>query len=242
MAKQQHDMLEEFESSAERMADWVRRHMVWVGGGILLLLAVAWGLESWSGASEAAEQEAAAQLAETRAAYRVAMGGDPTSLEVPELANPEAARAIRQEYAARFRELAEANPGTVAATLAQLEALDLESPEPEVAVERLTQVLARTPRSGSLRAVVLERLGLALEAAGRFDEAAARYESAGEISAFPLRSFALADAARCRAQAGQPGRALALYDRIETEFPDVTLPEYHRALRRELQATVVESS
>ena len=48
-------------------------------------------------------------------------------------------------------------------------------------------------------------------------EAAAEHEAAGALPDFPLRYFALADAARCYAQAGDRVRALALLERVESE-------------------------
>ena len=49
-------------------------------------------------------------------------------------------------------------------------------------------------------------------------------------------SWALADAARARAAAGEPDVALAHYDRIEDEAPEIRLPDAQRAQARELRA------
>jgi hypothetical protein len=69
-------------------------------------------------------------------------------------------------------------------------------------------------------------------------EAAAEHEKAGELPGFPLRYFALSDAARCYAQAGQRDRARELLERIETEAKDVyQLPPEQRALLRELRVS-----
>ena len=53
---------------------------------------------------------------------------------------------------------------------------------------------------------------------------------------FPLRFWALADAARCFARAGEPVTALALLERVENEAPEMKLPAHLRALLRELRA------
>ncbi len=50
--------------------------------------------------------------------------------------------------------------------------------------------------------------------------AAGTYEEASAIQAYPLRAEALAEAARCWAAAEQTDRALAAYQRLESEFPD----------------------
>lgn len=242
MAKSRHhatpDVFDEFESSAERLADWVRRRALWLGACLALLIAGIWGSQAWIQAGERREGEATAALAGVRADYLRAMGADPGSLEPPELANPEAARRIRAEYATRFGEVADEHEGTVSGALARLEAVDLAEAEagPDATLEALERTLEQAPAGGSLRAIVLQRIAQVQEAAGRFAEAAAAYESAGQIGAFPLRNFALADAARCYASAGEPARALALYEDLEAEAPELALPDHHRALRRELQA------
>ena len=68
-------------------------------------------------------------------------------------------------------------------------------------------------------------------------EAAAEHEAAGALPGFPLRYFALADAARCYAQAGDRVRALALLERVESEAKEgYSLPAPMRSLLRELRA------
>ncbi len=240
MAKQRPaaDVFDEFESSAERLADWVRRHALVLGVGLLAVIAGVWGAQLWLRAGEAREGAASAALAEVRGEYLIAMGGDPGSFEPPELANPEAARQIRTEFAERFRGVANAHGGTVSGTLASLQALELGETEPEATLAGLEAALETAPDNPTLRAIVLQRIAQTHEAAGRLAEAAAAYESAGAIAAFPLHVFALAEAARCYADAGEPERALALYDRIEAEAPDFALPDHHRMLRRELLAGV----
>ena len=91
-------------------------------GGLLLLA----GLGSWVLSSrEAAEAGASNALAEARTGYLAAMGAAPGALEVPELANPEAATRIRNEYRERFSAIAEEHAGTVSAALARMEVAEL---------------------------------------------------------------------------------------------------------------------
>jgi thioredoxin-like negative regulator of GroEL len=59
---------------------------------------------------------------------------------------------------------------------------------------------------------------------------------AGEIEEMPTRYQALGDAARCFAEAGDVKRALAIFERIETEAPDAALPAHTKARLLELRA------
>jgi Tfp pilus assembly protein PilF len=93
-----------------------------------------------------------------------------------------------------------------------------------------------------LQAIVQRRLGAFHESAGRFAEAAAAYEAAAAIPEYPLRYWALADAARCRAHAGRNAEALALYDRIAAEAPDLALPDHQAAQARELRAAAAPAA
>lgn len=234
----QADVFDEFESSAERMADWVRRHALLLAVLLVVVIAGVWATQWWIHRQQDQAGEATAALAEVRRDYMVAMGGDPGSLEPPELANPDAARQIQSEFAERFRQVAAAHPGTVSGTLAALQALDLEAETagPDATLAGLETILAQAPANPTVRAIVLQRMAQVHEAEGRFAEAAAGYEAAGSIQAFPLREFALAEAARCYADAGEPAKALALYDRIQAEDPDFVFPDNQRMLRRELLA------
>jgi tetratricopeptide (TPR) repeat protein len=109
--------------------------------------------------------------------------------------------------------------------------------EPERALEILEAGLARGVSGDALRGLTLQRVAQGLEDLGRWEEAAGRHEEAAAIGAFPLRHWALADAARCAAQAGNPDRALTLYERVEAEAPDLRLPDHQRAEIRELRAS-----
>ena len=87
-----------------------------------------------------------------------------------------------------------------------------------------------------IRAFAQVRIGAAQEAAGRFAEAGDAYAAAGEITGYPLRFDALADAARSYSRAGNRDGALAAFTRIEMEAPDYQLPPYLRARRAELRS------
>lgn len=232
------DTLDEIESSADRLVEWIYDHAAWVIGGVVLCIALG-GIGSLvSSRLQTGEDEASMALTAARDGYRQAMGASPGGLEVPELANPEAAREIRAESAARFQEIASEHEGTVAGTLARLEAAGLLVAQgtPEEARAELERALEGTAAGSRLNAIVLQRLGLVQEQAGRWSQAAESYASAGTIESYPLRYWALADAARCFAEAGDDSRALALLERVETESPDFRLPDHHRTLLRELRS------
>ena len=232
------EMLGEIESAADRLGEWLQTHLAAVTAGIVGLLVVS-GIGAWIfSARESAERDASSALAELRADYLSAMGATPGSIEVPELANPTAAVAIRTEYEKRYAELAAAHEGTVAATLASIEQAELLSAagSGDGAIALLEQAVKKAPSNGAVQGIVIQRLAQRLEAAGRWADAAERHEAAGKLDAYPLRYWALADAARCRAMAGDAAAARALYDRLDQEAPDLPLSEDQKAQRLELRA------
>lgn len=242
MAHREHgtaaEMLGELESAADRLGDWLQAHIAVVSAVVVGLLVFS-GLGAWLlSAREHAEQEASSALAEVRADYLSAMGAQPGSIDVPELANPTAAAAIRDEYEKRYAELAEKHEGTVAATLAAIEQAELVSAagRADEAIALLEKAVENAPANGAVRGIVIQRLAQRYEAAGRWADAADRHEAAAKLDDYPLRHWALADAARCRAAAGDTAAARALYDRLEQEAPDLPLSEDQKAQWLELRA------
>ena len=165
------------------------------------------------------------------------MGAAPGAIEVPELANPEAAKRVRETSRARYAEIADAHAGTVSGALARLEVADLmlQNGEIEPALETFRTLRAEAPSRPSLQGLILQREGQALEQANRPKEAAEVYEQAAALDGYPLRDYALADAARTRAQAGETDAARSDYEKLSTRAPDLSLPEYQRLQRRELE-------
>ncbi len=231
-------MIGEFESAADRLASWVSDHVVAVGATVALCLVAVGGYSGWDSWNSRRERSASNALDAVESAYLSAMGAAPGSLQLPELANPEAAKRIAAEYAERYRAVAEEHAGTVAAALAGLERGNLVAAEGdrEASLEIWRAAVADTPGNSSLRAILLERIAQAQEEAGQWDEAAQTHEQAGEISTFPLRYWSLANAARCYASAGNPQRALALFQRVEAEASELRLPVDMRLQLRELRA------
>jgi tetratricopeptide (TPR) repeat protein len=232
------DVVEEIESGIERFAGWVGANL-WLSVGVVVgALAVVAGVGSYASWQVSREEAASDALDRVRSAYLREMGAAPGALEVPELANPRAAQEIRERYLGEFQAVAESQRGTVAGTLALLESADLLE-----ALERSDEVAAAVAEARDaaqnpmLRAMVERRLGYLHEDAGRWSEAAAAHAAAAAVPEYPLRAWALADAARCELSAGRAAEALALYEQLEREAPDLALPDHEAAQLRELRAT-----
>lgn len=234
------EVLDDLGSGFERLANWVASHPVPVIASILALLLIGGGWELLRSRAERREQAASNALDQVDSDFLTAMGAEPGAIELPELANPETARRIREEYTEKYRAVAEANPGTLPAALAWLEVADLQEAlgQREASFESLQQSLAQQPENPRLAGLVHQRIAQNYEDRGMLAEAAAEHEKAGELTGFPLRFFALADAARCYAQAGQPDRARELLERVEAEGKDsFQLPPELRSLLRELRVS-----
>jgi tetratricopeptide (TPR) repeat protein len=229
--------LDEIESRGDQILGWVLEHQkqLLIAAGAILVVAGIWGFTFQMRGQ--ALQESAAALAKVQSAYRVAMGGTPGTLELAEPANPATALAIRTEYIAEYEKVAEAYSGTTAGALALLEAgrLQQELGEDEAAIATYEAALDAVDRKETVAAFLLMRLGAAHEEGARWTRAAESYEAASVTHNYPLRYDALANAARAYANAGDDERALAAFDRIETEAPDFRLPPYLEARRDALR-------
>lgn len=232
------ETLHEIEGAADRLGEWVQSNLTLVVSAIVGLLVVV-GLGSYIARSgDSAEQAASRELAETRNAYLTAMGAGPGAMAVPELANAEAAARIRAEYTERFTEVADTHAGTVSGALARLEVaqLALAGEDTGAGLALYEQILEDGTPNSRLRGIVLQQLAQGLESLERWPDAAARHEEAANLSEYPLRHWALADAARCFHAAGETDKARVLFDRLDVDSPDLRLPDHVRALKREVQA------
>lgn len=232
------DALEELDSLADRMTGWVAANRVLAITAAAAVLLSAAGMGAYLSWRHEREQRASDAVSAVREEFVRAMGGTPGSFEVPEPANPETAREVRERFAKRFREVATEKSGTTAAVEAHLEAGALleQLGRPEEALEVWQQGLAATPGDSPLRGLVLERIAGAHESAGRFPEAAEAHQAAAALQAFPLRDLALADAARCWAEAGQPDRALDAWEQLRARDAQASAPPHVRARLDELAA------
>ena len=203
-----------------------------------VILAVAAGVGVWETTSRRSESAASAAVARVETAYREAMGAQPGDLEVPEPANPETARAVREDFAAQLLEVADAHSSSHAAVMARIEAGTLQwqngDREGAIATWRLA---ARDAPDDALRGLALQRLAVGLESRGDPAAAAQAYAEAGALDGFPGRVDALAQAARCWLDAGERQKALDIYARIEAEGAKPgEIPEHIRAALEELRA------
>lgn len=230
--------LEEIQEAGDKLATWMNDNALLLLGGALAFLLVAGLAIFLLGRSEGAEEVAAEALADAQNGYRTAMGAAPGDVTIPEPANPETARRIRGEYIERFRGIAEEHEGTTAGALAWLQVggLQTELGDPAAAVETWRTAETSLGPDDPVRAFFLRRIASTREAEEAWLEAAQAYEQAAAIEAYPLRWAALADAARCYAEAGDAGAAVAAFERLETEASDYRPPAYVSARIRELKA------
>ena len=229
-------VLEEIQSRSDRIAEWISDNpLVLLGSAAAILVAAAiWGLVSSS--QQEMHERAATALARAQNAYRSEMGARAGELEIPEPANADTAVRAREHALGLYQAVIDGYPETPAATLAALEKGErlVELGRREDAIS--TWQGALDTASPPLAALLHVRIAALYEDAGRYADAAAEYEEA-ERAGTPLGPQALADAARCRALAGQEQAAVALLQRIEAEYPDFVVAPHLRARLEELRAT-----
>ena len=230
--------LEEIQSAADTMAEWIRSHLTLVAAAIAGVLVAAGGFAYISDSRDSRAEAAAAQLAEARDAYLIAMGVGPLSVEVGELANPAAAEPIRAEFATALAQVSQDYPNSAAATLSRFEAgrLAQDAGDAEAALALYQAAVDAGIDNPALRGLAQQRIGQSLEDLRRWSDAADAHEKAAGESGYPIRHWALADAARCRATAGDYARASLLYQRLDEEAPSLQLASHERSLRGEVRA------
>jgi tetratricopeptide (TPR) repeat protein len=231
------ETLRELEASGDRLAEWASANATLILGAIAAILLIAGAIGLYVQAGEEARDEAANDLALATSQYRKEMGADPVAGPIPEPANPELAESVRVRYVDRFAEVARNHAGTTAGAVAWLEAGQLQSElgRLEAAAESFGR--ARDEAGGNAIAAIAEtRLAHLAEERGDLATAAAAYERAAAIDTYPLRPQALADATRCWLEADEVERALATYQRLESEFPNEPAPPAIEASIAELRA------
>jgi predicted negative regulator of RcsB-dependent stress response len=238
--KPEHDpshVIEEIEDLAERGAQWIRDHLALTITLLVVLLGTAAGVGGFIAHQNRQAEAASDAFDRVATEYRKAMGADPDALEVPELANPAAAVAIQSEFADKFAAVAEEHSGTVAAALARLEQGNLSAAagDTDTAIAIWQGALEDLAGNPNLRAIFEQRIAQAYDDDARWLEAAESYARAGATEDYPLRYWALAEAARCFEQAGELARARELALRVGTEAPDLMLPQHLSTLLAELR-------
>jgi hypothetical protein len=235
---QAEETLHEIEESFDRLARWVSENRIGLAVAVAVVLAVALGTDLYAGYRDRSQEAGAAALAEVRAEYLAAMGAQPGDLTVAEPANPAVGRTARETFVKRFETVGAEHEGTAAAALAMLEAGNLheELGAPHLARDAWQAGLASAEPGTALEALLLERTARAHEDAGEWIEAAEAHERAGRVESYPGRWSALAAAARCRLEAGEPVVALALFAEIESAAVLDEIPAHTVARLRELRA------
>lgn len=220
--------LDEIESTGDRLSQWISEHPAPILGAVLGITVVAAGYALITSTQDSALEAATAALGSAQSGYRQAMGASPGDAEVVEPANPETARTVREEYIARFGEIAEQHAGTAGAALAALEMGDLEETlgRSDEALETWLAAVQVLGPDAPLSALIELRIAAALEAAERWTEAGEAFERVAGIETYPLRAGARADAARCFAEAGETERALSAFSLAQADDPDGLRAKY----------------
>ena len=234
---EQPHVIEELESVAERGAQWIRDHLPLTIAALLIVLGTAAAMGALS-AHRARQAEAASDAFDRIGAeFMKAMGVDPDALTAPEPADPAKAAAIRSQFAEEFGAVAEEHAGTVGAALARLEQGNLSAAagETDAAIEIWRGAIDELDRNPNFLALFEQRIGHAYEDDARWLEAAESHLSAGAVESYPLRHWALAEAARCLQQAGEIERAREIALKLATDAPELMLPQQLGAMLAELR-------
>lgn len=231
--------LDQLETRSGDLAQWISDNPlpILAGAGTILAIAAVYTLAS-SGI-DTAKHEASAAIAVAKSEYRSAMGGAYSgTVEIPEPANPEIARSTRLEYIERFQGLAAEQAGNEMGSYAWVQAGSLQADQGDLegALESFEQALEPFDKSEAMRGIILARIAVIHEQLGDLASAAAAHLEASEITSYPLRYFALLNAARNQAEAGQTDAAIVSFDRVTQESPDLRIPEHTQAMLMELKA------
>lgn len=230
------DALRGLEESGDRVAEWAAQNAALILGAIAFVLVIAAGVGLYIQHGSDARGKAADALALATSQYRMAMGADPSGGAIVEPANLELAEQTRTQFAERFTKVALEHEGTAAGVVAWLEAGNLQT-ELGRLDEAIASFTAARDEADDLALAALASTRLAALAEDRGDPAAAAvaYEAAAGVAAYPMRSEALTSAARCWVEAGELDRALAAYQRVESEYPDEPVSPPVEALIAELR-------
>jgi predicted negative regulator of RcsB-dependent stress response len=246
-SRQHHDTLDEINSLADRLRDWIAGNPVPIAVGAGLALAVAAGFGGWQAWRARTDDRASTAIAAIERDYLKAMGASPGSTEIVEPANPETGKSIRREYSEKFLAAAAEHSRARAAWAARVQAGDLllAAGEPQRAIETWQEAAAAMSAGDSGRGIVLQRIAAAQESTGHWKEAAEAWHEAAGLPDYPLRTLALAQAARCFREAGETARAVEAARGIESAVPgSLDLPPHLQAIVGELksQAAATPSS
>jgi tetratricopeptide (TPR) repeat protein len=231
--------LDEIQSQGDHLSEWISQNPTLILGVVGAILGVTALYVLVVSGIDGSRQDASTEIAKVKNEFRRAMGGGLTgTIEIPEPANPETARNIREEYIDRFQELAASHEGTEMGGYALIQSANLQSAldDDEASLESYQQALAPFSADEAMRGIILERIAGLHEASGDLEAATTSHLEASEIASYPLRYFALLNAARTQAEAGLDELAIANFERVTQESPDLRIPEHTQAMLLELKA------
>lgn len=238
--KQPKDTLEELRVLSDaQWTPWLYTNRVRLIAGALTVLLFTGVFSAALWWQQRSAQKAAHEFSSVQRDFDKAMGAEDGALDYVEPANPETARQVREEYLSRFMTVAMRHSKTQAAAMAWLEVGRLHERKGDAtqALEAWKNAVAQVPGQTALRAVLLERLAIAYEAAGEWDKAAEQHLAAGKIQEYPLRISASAAAARAYLEAGNTQKAIEIYQPIAAREEDAKeVPLHIRARLDELLA------
>ena len=229
--------LDEIEKESDRIAEWIDQNqmlLLSIMGGILVVAAIVGFALSGRDSSRDA---AAADFAQLQTDYRSAMGAAPGAFEIAEPANPATALQVRNDFEAKFGELADAEAGTTVGALAAIEQARIQDAlgTRDTALATLDKALDAQSRGAEVRSYLEATRASLLEDEARWADAAGAWEAAA-AGGGPLEAEWLASAARCWADAGDRDKALAAWSRLEALDSPANIPPYVRARMEELEA------
>jgi len=230
--------LDEIETAGDRLVFWLgeNQQSILLVAAAILVVAGGWGY--LSGNREAASSEADTALSEVQQGFRQAMGADPGAIDIPEPANLEAAREIRQDFSARYEAVAAAHAGTGPGAVAYLEAGKLRQSlgETQAAVSAYEAGIDSLPADDGLRGFLWSRLGSVYEQQEQWSDAAAAYANAGSTPNYAIRGDAMASAIRAYIHAGEADAALSMANELARTESDYILPGALQARLDELRS------
>jgi tetratricopeptide (TPR) repeat protein len=207
---------EGFEGRIEDVFEWITDHARKVVIGVVAFLVVggaAGGMWEWTQRRAAVAQS---DLAAVQITYNLAMGSSVRSVFVAEPANADQAVRAREEAVAGFEAVSGDYPGSVASSLAQIRAaeLEIELGRADAAQTRLEAAAAELDADDLVRGVALRLRGYALEELERWDEAGIAYAAAAGVQGYPDRPSVWLSAAGSYARAGDADGAADAYQQI----------------------------
>ncbi len=196
---------DEFISTSMRLMGWLRRNSRWVTAGAVLVVVCGVAFWGWRVYQSRIEAQAQDLFSQAYGLYSRAM--EETQMAV--------SQDLMGRAAERFQAIIKQFPHTTAGWMARVyrgRACYGLGKYPE-AIEEFEAALASLPSSGhgTMRAVALHGLGLALQAKGDWDRAAEVFSSLKETASGSFGRVAELELAKCYEKQGKAKEALSLY-------------------------------